>query len=62
MKFTQPVMIQIFKDEYELSEKMPVTPAEPGTVLVKTAVEEKVNQKRHTYFRSSVGKMLHMTR
>ena len=33
MKFTQPVMLQSFGDEFEVSEKKPNTPAEAVTVL-----------------------------
>ena len=62
MKFTLPVMLQRFKDEFETSKKRPRTPAEAGTVLAKCSESAKVNRKRHTYFRQGVGKLLHMTR
>ena len=62
-KFTQPVMIQSFKDEYDTKEtKTPATPAEPGSVLVKAMPEDKVSKEQHTYYRSEVGKLLHMMR
>ena len=64
-KFTQPVMIQSFRDEFELGKecaKTPVTPTDPGTVLVKAEDKDKVGQKRQTYYRSGVGKLLHMAR
>ena len=64
-KFTQPVMIQSFRDEFELGKecaKTPVTPADPGTVLVKAEDKDKVGQIRQTYYRSGVGKLLHMAR
>ena len=61
-KFTQPVLLQSYKDEYELSGKRPATPAEAGTLLVKADAKDKVGAKRHTYFCSGVGKLLHMTR
>ena len=48
MKFTQPVMLQSFKDEFETSEKRPCTPAEAGTVLAKCSTSAKVDSKRHT--------------
>lgn len=35
IKFTQPVTLQSFDDEFETSEKKPNTPAEAGTVLAK---------------------------
>ena len=62
MKFTQPVMLQSFKDEFETSDRKPNTPAEAGTVLAKSSESAKVGSKRHTYFRKGVGKLLHMTR
>ena len=50
-KFAQPVMIQSFRDELELIKectKTPVTPGDPGTVLVKAEDKDKINQKRQT--------------
>ena len=50
-KFTQPVIIQSFRDAFELGKeyaKTPVTPADPGTVLVKAEDKDKINQKRQT--------------
>ena len=62
-KFTQPVMIQSFKDEYDTKEtRTSATPAEPGSVLVKAMPEDKVGKEQHTYYRSGVGKLLHMMR
>ena len=64
-KFTQPAIIQIFRDEFELGRecaKTSATLADPGTVLVKAEDKDKVNQKRQTYHRSGVGKLLHMAR
>ena len=60
-KFAQPVMIQSFRDELELIKectKTPVTPGDPGTVLVKAEDKDKINQKWQTYYRSGVGKLL----
>ena len=62
MKFTQPVMLQSFKDEFETGQRKPNTPAEAGTVLAKCSEGAKVGNKRHMYFRQGVGKLLHMTR
>ena len=42
--------------------EIPATPVDPGTVLVKAEDKDKVNQKRQTYYRSGVGKLLHMAR
>jgi hypothetical protein len=61
-KFTQPVLLQSFEDEYELSDRNPKTPAEASTVLVHAATDETVGKKEHTYYRSGVGKLLHMSR
>ena len=64
-KFTQPVMIQSFHDEFELGKecaKIPTSPVDIGIVLVKTEDKDKVNQKRQTYYRSGVDKLLHMAR
>ena len=62
IKFTQPVMLQSFDDEFETSGKRPSTPAEAGTVLSKCSEGAKVESTRHTYYRKGVGKLLHMTR
>eukprot|EP00957_Ditylum_brightwellii_P026963 2038523-Ditylum_brightwellii.AAC.1 len=43
--FTQPILIQSFNDEFELSNKHPKTPAEAGTTLVKTDAGGKVGSK-----------------
>ena len=61
-KFTQPVMLQSFDDEFETTDKKPNTPAEAGTVLVKCNDGATVGKQRHTYFQKGVGKLLHMTR
>ena len=62
-KFTHPVMLQSFKDEYDTkATRTPATPAEPGSVLVKAIPEDKVGKVQHTYYRSGVGKLLHMMR
>ena len=62
IKFTQPVLLQSYKEEYDTSDRKPNTPAEAGTVLVKADEKTKVNKEKHTYFQSGVGKLLHMTR
>ena len=64
VKLTQPVMIQSFRDEFELDDhgKVPKTPAEPGSVLSKGENKNTVSKERHTFFRKGVGKMLHMMR
>eukprot|EP00957_Ditylum_brightwellii_P122853 9368132-Ditylum_brightwellii.AAC.1 len=42
--------------------RKPKTPAEAGTILRKADPKDKVDNKRHTYFRSRTGKLLHMVR
>ena len=43
-------MIQSFKDEFDVSDKKPATPAEAGTMFVKAEENEKFSRERHTYF------------
>ena len=62
IKITQPVLLQSYEDEYAIEHKKPSTPAEAGTVLVKGEEGNKVDGKEHTYYRSGVGKLLHMAR
>eukprot|EP00957_Ditylum_brightwellii_P011828 891591-Ditylum_brightwellii.AAC.1 len=52
MTFTQPVLLQSFEDEFELTEMKVKTPAEDGSILIKAGPENKLNGKMHTYFRS----------
>ena len=57
VKFTQPVMLQSFKDEFELDETfIPSTPMDAGKILTPSENESK-NQ---TPYQSGVGKLLHM--
>eukprot|EP00957_Ditylum_brightwellii_P123836 9439956-Ditylum_brightwellii.AAC.1 len=60
--FTQTVLLQSFEDEFDLMARKPKTPAEAGTILRKADPKDKVDSKRHTYFRSGTGKLLHMVR
>ena len=65
VKFTQPVMVQSFRDEFDIEDAMkrpPVTPAEPGSVLLPAQPENYVSSAKQSYYRSGVGKMLHMMR
>ena len=56
-------MIQSFGDEYETLDRKRATPAAPGSILIKVEKEsDVVGKKRHTYYRSGVGKLLHMSR
>jgi hypothetical protein len=61
LKFTQDVLIQSFKDEYDISDKKWSTPAAPGTVLEKVKEgEEALSAQNQTYLRSGIGKMIHV--
>jgi hypothetical protein len=63
MKLTQPVMIQSFKDEFDLPEgKASNTPAIPGTVMSEGELQNQVNAKTQSLYRSGIGKLLHMMR
>ena len=63
MKLTQPVMIQSFKDEFELPEgNASNTPAIPGYVMSEDEIKNQVNDETQSTYRSGVGKLLHMMR
>jgi hypothetical protein len=58
MKILQPVLIQSFKDEFDVDLSMPLaTPAAPGQVLRKGELDTTPHQ-QFTY-RSGVGKLIH---
>ena len=60
IKFTQDVLIQSFVDEFELSSRKYATPAKSGNVLTKGDPELVVDNGKQTYYRSGVGKMIHI--
>ena len=60
LKFTQPVMIQSFQDEFDLPDKSPITPAVPNTSL--SHVGDIISNTMMSYYRKGVGKLLHMCR
>ena len=63
IRFTQPIMLQSFKDEFNvMTANMRVTPADPGTILAKAEEDQIVSKHEHTHYRAGVGKLLHMTR
>jgi len=63
IKFTQPVMLQSFKDDFDLeNQREAITPAEPGSTLPKVPEDAKLDEMEQTYFGSGVGKLLHMMR
>ena len=52
--------MQSFEDEFDVPKKMYATPAKPGNILTKGDPNSVVDAKTQTYFRSGVGKMIHM--
>ena len=68
IRFTQPVKIQRFLDEFKCLEndggdKRPSTPSPPGSVLeFNKETDEPLTCKKQTEFRSGVGILLHMCR
>ena len=62
LKFTQPVLLQSFKDEFNTEgSEMPNTPGIPLKAL-QLGEEPPVQGERHTYYRSGVGKLMHVKR
>ena len=62
LKFTQPVLLQSFEDEFELNKREVHTPAEPGKVLMKCEEGTELNSKGKKTYSTGVGKLLHMMR
>ena len=63
VKFMQPVLLQSYKDEFNLPEgQMSSYPATAGSVLTKGDMTNKLTQKEQTKYRSGVGKLLNMIR
>ena len=63
LKFTQPVMLQSFVDEFEMPDgQIPTTPAVPGSILMPVVERNQLSKKEQTKYRSGVGKLLHMMR
>ena len=62
MKITQPVLLQSFKDEFELPNKCYDTPAEPRQVLDPADEGDVLGPKEQEKCRSGVGKLLHLMR
>ena len=61
MKFTQPVLLQSFTDEFKLpGGDFPITPAVPGDVLRQGDPESAVDMSEQRIYRSGTGKLLHM--
>jgi hypothetical protein len=63
VKFTQPVLIQSYEDEFELNKTQQVfTPAEQCNVLMKCDKGTELGGKEQKKYQSGVGKLLHMMR
>jgi hypothetical protein len=62
LKLTQPVLLQSFADEFQINEnKCPLTPGVPLKTL-QLGNKPAVLNDRRTYYRSGVGKLLHLKR
>ena len=64
IKLTQPVLIQSFKDEFEVPKSMSGvdTPATAGQVLHRGTEDTNVDPAMQTKYRSGVGKLIHLMR
>ena len=62
LKFTQPVLMQSYEDEFNLPERSYETPAEPNKVLQPTIEDQECDPDEQKIYRSGVGKLLHMMR
>ena len=60
LKLTQPVLYQSLEDEFNLPERKVTTPALAGAILMSCAEDQTVAAKLHRYFRSGVGKLIHV--
>lgn len=63
MKFTQPILIQLFTDEFELPTRSANgTPAAPGSVLKAYDDEPMLMKDEQSNFRKAVGKLWFLAR
>ena len=62
VKITQPVLLQSFVDEFNITDKPHETPAVAGETLRKGEPDDCIEQSRTTKYRSGVGKLLHLTK
>jgi hypothetical protein len=63
IRFTQPVLLQSYTDEFNLPEETkPTTPADDGQILVPCEPSDGVKETEQTSYRTGVGKLLHMMR
>jgi hypothetical protein len=63
LRVTQPVLLQSFDDEFDnnTGDESPKTPGVPLKAL-QLGIEPAVDEERRTYYRSGVGKLLHLRR
>jgi hypothetical protein len=62
LKLTQPVLIQSYADEFQINEeKCPLTPGIPIKTM-QLGNKPAVLDDRRTYYRTGVGKLLHLKR
>ena len=63
LKFTQPVLIKTFKNEFDLPIlNAPKTPAPAGDILMKVIPEEVTSEKDHKVYISVFGKVFHLVK
>lgn len=62
MKFTQPVLLQSFNDEFILPDEIYNTPAAPDSTLQVVPDGALIDEESQTTYRSGVGKLLHLMR
>jgi len=61
LRFTQPVLVQSFVDEFGITDvKAPKTPAPAGQVLRKAEEKDCMKGESQTNYRKGVGKLLHL--
>ena len=61
LRMTQPVLIQSFKDEFNIEDKnTPRTPAPEGQVLRRAEEKDSLKGLEATKYRSGVGKLIHL--
>merc|ERR1712127_842330 len=60
LKFTQPVLIQSFDDEFDLPKQKFTTPAKAGDMLTKCEQKDSLSPERQTEYRAAIGKAMHV--
>ena len=62
VKFTQPVLLQNFTEEFEITNANHETPTSAGEVMRKGEEEDLVSNENMSKYRSVGGKLLHLTK